>query len=37
EKGKLDQRTNSYALTRRGQREIAARREWEHQYVTLDE
>ncbi|MDL0123183.1 PadR family transcriptional regulator [Halobacterium salinarum] len=37
EKGEIDQRTNSYTLTRRGRRELAARREWEHQYVTLDE
>jgi len=37
EKGEIDQRTNSYALTRRGRRELTARREWEHQYVTLDE
>lgn len=33
EKGEQDQRTNSYTLTRRGRREIAARREWEAQYV----
>ena len=30
EKGQLDDRTNSYTLTRRGRREIEARREWEH-------
>ncbi|GAD53804.1 transcriptional regulator, PadR family [Halarchaeum acidiphilum MH1-52-1] len=35
EKGKIDERTNSYALTRRGRREIEARREWETQYVEL--
>jgi DNA-binding PadR family transcriptional regulator len=29
EKGSVDGRTNSYNLTRRGQREIVARREWE--------
>jgi PadR family transcriptional regulator PadR len=34
EKGEKDRRTNSYALTRRGQREIEARSEWEAQYVT---
>jgi DNA-binding PadR family transcriptional regulator len=33
EKGELDRRTNSYTITRRGQREIDARREWEHQYI----
>jgi len=33
EKGELDQRTNYYSLTRRGGREIEARREWEEQYV----
>lgn len=34
EKGELDRRTNYYALTRRGQREIEARDEWEAQYVS---
>ena len=29
EKGRIDDRTNSYTLTRRGRREIEARREWE--------
>lgn len=33
EKGELDQRTNSYSLTRRGGRELEARREWEEQYI----
>ncbi|WP_122089928.1 PadR family transcriptional regulator [Halalkalicoccus subterraneus] len=33
EKSQMDRRTNSYALTARGQREIDARREWEHQYL----
>lgn len=33
EKGELDRRTNYYRLTRRGQREIDARRDWEAQYV----
>ena len=34
EKGQVDRRTNYYTLTRRGQREIEARREWESQYVS---
>ncbi|EMA46443.1 PadR family transcriptional regulator [Halobiforma nitratireducens] len=33
EKGQADQRTNIYSVTRRGRREIEARREWENQYV----
>jgi DNA-binding PadR family transcriptional regulator len=33
EKGKLDDRTNVYTLTRRGRREVGARREWEAGYV----
>lgn len=33
EKGQHDQRTNSYTLTDRGQRELDTRREWETQYV----
>jgi DNA-binding PadR family transcriptional regulator len=33
EKGEKDRRTNVYTLTRRGHREIEARREWESQYV----
>ncbi|MDL0126336.1 MULTISPECIES: PadR family transcriptional regulator [Halobacteriales] len=37
EKGQLDKRTNVYTLTRRGRREIAARRDWETQYVDLSE
>lgn len=32
EKGQIDQRTNSYTLTQRGQRELEARDEWERQY-----
>lgn len=36
EKGEEDQRTNFYSITRRGQREIEARRDWENQYVDLD-
>ncbi|WP_339105971.1 PadR family transcriptional regulator [Haloterrigena salinisoli] len=35
EKGEKDQRTNVYSITRRGQREFEARREWEDQYVDL--
>jgi PadR family transcriptional regulator PadR len=33
EKGELDRRTNYYSLTRRGRREIEARRDWEANYV----
>lgn len=35
EKGQRDRRTNYYALTRRGRREVEARREWEARYVDL--
>jgi len=34
EKGQADPRTNIYSVTRRGRREIEARREWESQYVS---
>lgn len=34
EKGQQDRRTNYYAVTQRGQRELDARDEWEAQYVT---
>ena len=37
EKGEIDQRTNYYTLTRRGRREIDARRDWEQQYLEGDE
>lgn len=37
EKGKIDDRTNSYTLTRRGERELEARREWEEQYLSDEE
>jgi len=37
EKGEKDRRTNVYTLTRRGRREIKARREWEHQYIDIAE
>lgn len=36
EKGEIDQRTNYYAITKRGRREIDARREWEQQYIALE-
>jgi len=34
EKGQKDRRTNVYHLTKRGERELDARQEWESQYVT---
>jgi len=34
EKGQRDRRTNFYTLTRRGERELDARQDWEAQYVT---
>ncbi len=37
EKGELDRRTNYYALTQRGDRELEARREWERRYLENDE
>ncbi len=36
EKGKKDDRTNTYTLTHRGHREIQARQEWENEYVDLN-
>lgn len=36
EKGERDKRTNFYRLTRRGQREVTARFDWEGQYVEVD-
>jgi len=33
EKGERDRRTNTYSITRRGQREIEAREEWESSYT----
>ena len=36
DKGEQDQRTNFYTVTRRGRREIEARREWEGEYLSLD-
>lgn len=35
EKGERDRRTNVYTATRRGTREIKARREWESGYIDL--
>jgi DNA-binding PadR family transcriptional regulator len=35
EKGERDQRSNIYALTRRGAQKIEARREWEKPYLDL--
>ncbi|EMA06122.1 MULTISPECIES: helix-turn-helix transcriptional regulator [Haloarcula] len=34
EKGEKDGRTNVYATTQRGERELTARSEWESQHVT---
>ncbi len=34
EKEQADRRTNMYSVTRRGTREIEARRDWEDQYVS---
>lgn len=36
EKGSLDRRTNVYTVTRRGQREIESRFEWERKYVPIE-
>ena len=33
QKGKKDRRTNVYALTDRGLRELESRREWENSYI----
>lgn len=35
DKGEKDQRTNIYTVTRRGRRELQARRKWEDQYVEV--
>ena len=35
EKGQRDRRTNFYTLTRRGERELDARQDWEAQYVAV--
>jgi len=37
EKRKQDERTNIYTITRRGRRELQARRDWERQYVDLED
>ncbi|MFC6991806.1 helix-turn-helix transcriptional regulator [Haladaptatus sp. GCM10025707] len=37
EKGELDRRTNYYAATRRGRREIEARERWERQYRNTED
>ena len=34
-KGKKDDRTNEYSLTKRGQRELDARREWEDGLIEI--
>lgn len=34
EKGSKDQRTNSYSLVSRGERELEARKKWETQYLS---
>ena len=36
EKGEKDKRTNSYALSQRGQRVLEARREWENQHLDAE-
>ena len=33
EKGKHDERTNAYTMTRRGRQKIEARREWQSHYI----
>ncbi|GGL43396.1 PadR family transcriptional regulator [Halarchaeum grantii] len=37
EKGQLDERTNYYTVTRRGRRELRARREWENDYLRAND
>ncbi|MUV57123.1 DNA-binding transcriptional regulator, PadR family [Halogeometricum rufum] len=37
DKGQQDRRTNYYTISEEGQRAIHERREWEDQYVSLDE
>lgn len=36
DKGRLDQRTNLYAVSEHGKRELLARRRWEEEYVEFD-
>lgn len=33
EKGRIDDRTNSYTISQRGERELEARRDWEEHYL----
>ena len=35
DKGQKDDRTNEYSLTKRGQRELDARRDWENKFVDM--
>jgi len=37
EKGELDKRTNVYTVTKRGLRELKARRAWEDEYIESTE
>jgi PadR family transcriptional regulator PadR len=37
EKGELDKRTNVYTVTKRGLRELKARRDWEDEYIESTE
>lgn len=37
EKSEKDQRTNLYSLSRRGRRELEARRDWESQYIEQEQ
>jgi DNA-binding PadR family transcriptional regulator len=37
DKGQQDRRTNYYTISEEGQQAIHDRREWENQYVSLDE
>ncbi|WP_435096906.1 PadR family transcriptional regulator [Halarchaeum sp. P4] len=37
DKGQIDERTNYYTLTRRGRREVQARREWENEHLEENE
>ncbi len=36
QKGQKDNRTNSYSITQRGQRELEARREWEDHHLDVE-
>lgn len=36
EKGEMDKRTNVYSVSKRGQRELEARREWERQFMDAE-